>query len=104
MGFSVLVNRLADPVHSGVVSNGIVCGIDHDDLVVFVGAVLANPVGVEDSEVAKSAASSHLGQSSEVLGGLDLVNTLALELSVDDALSSHDLAATSSDGNSVDAH
>lgn len=45
-GFSVLVDRVTDPVVSGVSSDGLVRGVDKDNLKVLVGGVLVNPVGV----------------------------------------------------------
>ena len=57
---SVLLVGVGDPVDSGVVSDGVVGGVDHDNLVVFVGSVLTNPVAVEDSEGSKGTAGTLL--------------------------------------------
>jgi hypothetical protein len=48
---SVLVDGVGDPVDSGVSSDGLVRGIDEDDLVVLVNTVLVDPVRVKDSQV-----------------------------------------------------
>ena len=42
--FTVLVDGIAYPVHSGVPTNSFVVGIDTDNLIVFVDGVLSNPV------------------------------------------------------------
>ena len=41
---------VGDPVDAGVATDGVVVGINQDDLVVLVGGVLGNPVGVQDTE------------------------------------------------------
>lgn len=43
-GFSVLVNRVDDPVDSGVSSDGLVGGVNEDDLEVLVCRILVDPV------------------------------------------------------------
>ena len=63
---SVLVLWVAEPVDSWVVSDGVVGGIDHDALVVLVGTVLTDPVGVKEGETTNSLADSLLGERSEV--------------------------------------
>jgi len=41
--FSVLVHRVADPVDPWIISDGIVCRVYKDNLVVLVGRVLRKP-------------------------------------------------------------
>ncbi len=41
---AVLVNWLDDPVDAGITADGLVLGIDEDDLKVLVGRVLVDPV------------------------------------------------------------
>ncbi len=48
---SMLMDGVADPVDSGIVSNRYVVRIDHDYLVVLEGGILVDPVRVEHSEV-----------------------------------------------------
>ena len=72
---SVLLVGVGNPVDSGVVSDGVVGGIGQDDLIVFVGSVLSNPVGVEYSQSSDGSANSLLGLGSKVSGGLELVDT-----------------------------
>jgi len=43
---AVLHGRGADPVDAGVSADGVVLGVNKDDLEVLVGGVLSNPVGV----------------------------------------------------------
>ena len=47
--FSALVLGGGNPVDSGVTGDGLVVGVNKDDLVELEGSVLADPVGVEDS-------------------------------------------------------
>lgn len=42
--FAVLVDRFADVLHTGVVANSIVEGVNHDDLIELVYGVLSHPV------------------------------------------------------------
>ncbi len=44
--FSVFMDRVADPVDSWVVPNGIVVGVNANDFVKFVGSVFGHPIGV----------------------------------------------------------
>jgi hypothetical protein len=92
----------ADPVNSGVVSDSLVVGIDHDDFVEFVRSILSNPVRVEDSEV-RALASNTLfsgGFVSSLL--LELADTLVNGLSEDGSLSYGTLTSSTSDADSVD--
>jgi len=77
------------------------CDVDHDDLVVFVGSVLSNPVGVEDSETVNALSASVFSNSAEVSSGCDS-DTLVDGFTVDDTLVHSFLSSTSSDSNSVD--
>ena len=43
---TVLVHRVDDPVDTGVTADGLVLRVDENDLVVLVGGVLVDPVGV----------------------------------------------------------
>ena len=62
--FPVLHDGPAHPVDLGVTCDGLVVDVDHDDLVVLVGRVLSNPVGVEDAETLESAANTLLQNKS----------------------------------------
>jgi hypothetical protein len=71
-----LVDWIDDPVDAGVSANSLVLGIDEYDLVVLVGGVLVNPVGVKDAEVGTAAADTFLGSGSERTLIFQLVHTL----------------------------
>ncbi len=58
--FPVLHDRFGDPVDLGVATDGFVEGIDHDDLEVFVGRILTNPVGAEDAESLETTSNTFL--------------------------------------------
>ena len=66
------MNGVADPVDAGITTDGLVLGVDKDDLVVLVGGVLVDPVGVQDAQVSSATANTLLS------GGLE--STLVLEL------------------------
>ena len=100
--FSALVLGGGNPVDSGVTGDGLVVGVNKDDLVELEGSVLTNPVGVEDSEVSAASADSLLSSCSVRSVGLELVDTLVNGLAVNDTLGDGSLAATSSDSDSVD--
>ena len=73
---AVLVDGVDDPVDAGVAADRLVLGVDEDDLVVLVGAVLVDPVGVEDAEVGAAAADTLLSGGLEGTLVLELVDTL----------------------------
>eukprot|EP00954_Amorphochlora_amoebiformis_P026174 1377665-Amorphochlora_amoeboformis.AAC.1 len=50
-GRPVLVHGVDDPVDPGVMADGVVMGVDKDDLKVLVGGVLVHPVRVEDAKI-----------------------------------------------------
>ena len=99
---SVAVLAGADPVDAGVTSDGLVVGVNHDDLVELVGGILTNPVGVEDAEVGATTADTLL---SDVLVGLlllELADTVVDGLTENDTLADVSLAATTEDTGAVD--
>ena len=73
---TVLVHRVDDPVDAGVTADGLVLGVDKDDLVVLVGGVLVDPVGVQDAQVGATAADTLLSGGLEGTLVLELVDTL----------------------------
>ena len=100
--FSALVLGGGNPVDSGVTGDGLVVGVNKDDLVELEGSVLTNPVRVEDSEVSAASSNTLLSDSSVGSVGLELVDTLVNGLAVNDTLGDGSLAASSSDSDSVD--
>lgn len=57
---TMLHDSLADPVDLGVTSDGIVIGINENDLKVLVGRILGHPVRVEDAETTETASNTFL--------------------------------------------
>ena len=99
---AVLVGGVDDPVDAGVAADGLVLGVDEDDLVVLVRRVLVDPVGVQHAQASQLAAGTLLSLGLEVAHPLELVDPLVLGLPVDDALGVGTLTPTSSDGHAVD--
>lgn len=99
---AVLVDGVDDPVDAGVDADGLVLGVNKDDLKVLVGRVLVDPVGVEDAQVGAAAADTLLGGGAEGALVLELVDTLVGGLAVSSTLASRLLAATTADTDAVD--
>ena len=73
---AVLVDGVDDPVDAGIATDGLVLGVNKDDLVVLVGRVLVDPVGVENAQVGAAAADTLLSGALEGALVLELVDTL----------------------------
>lgn len=73
---AVLVDGVHDPVDAGVDADGLVLGVNEDDLVVLVGGVLVDPVGVQDAQVGATATDTLLSGGLERALVLELVDTL----------------------------
>ena len=73
---AVLVDGVDDPVDAGIAADGLVLGVDKDDLVVLVGRVLVDPVGVENAQVGAAATDTLLSGALEGALVLELVDTL----------------------------
>ena len=58
--FPVFHDSATHPVNLGVPSYRLVVGVDQDHLEIFVGGVLAHPVGVEDTETLQSTTNTFL--------------------------------------------
>ena len=99
---SLVVLLVADPIDSGILSNGGVVWINADNLEEFVGSVLTNPVRVEDSQVGASSTDLLLSNRSVGSSFLELSDTLMDWLSVDNTLVDCSLSSSSSDSDSVD--
>ncbi len=54
---------VADPVDAGIAADGLVEGVNKDDLVVLVGGVLGNPVRVQHTERGDQAAHTLLSNN-----------------------------------------
>lgn len=55
---AVLVDGVDDPVDAGIVADGGVLGINHDDFEVLVGSIGVDPVGVQDTQVTAATTDS----------------------------------------------
>ena len=62
---SVLLDRLGDPVDLGVPPNGLVEGVDEDDLKVLVGRVLADPVRAENTKSLQTTSNTLLATKTQ---------------------------------------
>ena len=62
---SVLLDRLGDPVDLGVPPNGLVEGVDEDDLEVLVGRVLADPVRAENTKSLQTTSNTLLATKTQ---------------------------------------
>ena len=71
----VLLCGVAHPVDPGVVPDGLMRWVDHDDLEPLVVAVLGNPVRVQDPEVADAAANTDLSMDPELSVVLEAEDT-----------------------------
>ena len=67
---TMLVHSIADPVNTRIVADGLVSGVNKDDLEVFKNSVLVYPVRVEDTESTALAANALLSKVAEVAGRL----------------------------------
>jgi len=98
----VLVDWLDDPVYSWVAANDCVLRVDENDFEIFVGRVLVDPIGIEDSEICAAAADTLFGCGFERSLIFELVDTLVRRFAVGSTLWRRPLATTSSDTNAVD--
>jgi hypothetical protein len=73
---AVLVDGGDDPVDAGIAADGLVLGVDEDDLEVLVGGVLVDPVRVENTQVGAATSDTLLGSRLERSLVLELVHTL----------------------------
>ncbi len=73
---TMLVDWVDDPVDAWVLADGLVLWVDEDDFVVLVGAVLVDPVAVEDAEIGAAASDTLLSGGLEGALVLELVDTL----------------------------
>merc|ERR1712119_122875 len=93
---TMLHDSLADPVDSGVPSDGFVHGIHHDDLVVHVRGILTNPVRAKHTKSSSQTTCSLLSLGASTTLELDLVDAFAFRFTVSRSLRDGLLAATSS--------
>ena len=87
-----LVDRLDDPIDSGVAADGLMLRVNQNDLKVFVGGVLVDPIRIEDPKVGAAAANSLLSSGFERALVFQLIDSLicGLACSVDHVSRSED--------------
>lgn len=102
MVLSVLVDRVADPVNAGVLTDGSVEGIYEDNFEILVGGILVDPVRVQHTESSTRTSDSFFSDASNASLVLELVHTMGLGFTVNDTLGDGLLSASTSDLNSVD--
>ena len=73
--FTVLVDRVDNPVDGGIVADSSVIGINKNDFVVLVSSILVNPVAVQHTEVTADTTNTAFSNGAEVASVLQLVNT-----------------------------
>eukprot|EP00308_Calcidiscus_leptoporus_P012834 CAMPEP_0119356596 /NCGR_PEP_ID=MMETSP1334-20130426/5166_1 /TAXON_ID=127549 /ORGANISM="Calcidiscus leptoporus, Strain RCC1130" /LENGTH=226 /DNA_ID=CAMNT_0007370669 /DNA_START=401 /DNA_END=1079 /DNA_ORIENTATION=+ len=99
---AMLVDRVAEPVDTRVLTDHLVVRVNHDALVILVKGVLCNPVRVENTQAAASAADAFLGLGSQVPTPLVLVDATVARLAVVDALRELLLARTATHSHAID--
>ena len=98
----MLHDRLADPVDSGVVTDGSVSGVDQDDFKIFVASVLVDPIRVQDTEATASLSNTFFSNVSQVSGKLQMLDTLVLGLTHGLTNVDGSLSASSADSHTID--
>ena len=74
--FTVLVDRVDNPIDAGVSANCFVLWVDADDFEVLVGRILVDPVGIEDTQVGATTTNALFSGGLERSLILQLVDTL----------------------------
>lgn len=97
-----LVDRLGNPVDASVTTDSLVLRVDEDDLVVLVGGVLVDPVGVQDTQVGAATADTLLSGGGESTLVLEVVDTHVGGLAVGGTLGHRPLTATTTHTGTVD--
>jgi hypothetical protein len=101
-GLTTLVNGVGDPVDTGIAADGLVRGVDKDDLKVLVGGILVDPIRVQHTEIGALLTDTLFGGGAEGALVLKLVDTLVDGLTVSGTLGNGSLAATTTNADTVD--
>lgn len=101
--FAVLVSGVADPVDARVVADSHVGRVNSDNLVVFKGGVLINPVRVKHTQIHGMTAGTFLRNRLQVAVKFQVVNTSVHGLSVNNSVGHRSLAATTTHSDAVHA-
>jgi hypothetical protein len=97
--FTVLVNRVANPVNTGIVTNLEMRRIHKDDFIVLHGSILVHPVRIENTKVGKLASNLFFCDGLKVSLEFELVDTLILGLTKDHTAVIGALASSTTDSN-----
>jgi len=98
----MLLLRLANPLDARISADGSVSWVDHDNFIVFVGRILANPVGIEDAERSDLATDALLGNGLKRALELHLVDAVVSGLAVGASFGHGLLAGTAANSDAVD--
>jgi len=98
---TMLVDGVCDPLQAGIITDSIVCGINHNDLEEFVGRVLIDPVRIEDAEAGHGAARPLFSDGTVRTLILELINTLMDGLPINSALRDGAFTSTTTDADAV---
>jgi hypothetical protein len=101
-GLTTLVNGVGDPVDTGIATDGLVRGVDKDDLKVLVGGILVDPVAVQHTEIGALLTDTLFGGGAEGALVFELVDTLVDGLTIGGTLGNRSLATTTTDTDTVD--
>jgi hypothetical protein len=71
-----LVDWVDDPVDTGIATDSLVLRVDENDLEVFVGGVLVDPVCVEDTQIGAATTNTLFSGGTERTLVFELVDTL----------------------------
>merc|ERR1712126_396049 len=99
---TMLHHSLTDPVDSRISTNGFVHWVNHDYLIIQVGGILTDPVGVQNSESTCQSPSSFLSFRTSATLKFNLVDTLTFWLTVSCTFGDRLLTTTTSQSNTVD--
>jgi len=98
----MLLLRLADPLNSGISADGSMSRIHHDDFIIFVSGILADPVGIQHAQGTDFTSHALLSDRLERALELHLVDAMMSRLAVSASFGNGLLARTASDADAVD--
>jgi len=101
-GLTPLVDGLSDPADTRISGNSLVIRVDEYDFVVFVNAVLVNPVRVQDSQVSATPSNTLFSGAAQSALELEVVDTLTNGLAVCSTLWHGLLPVTPPDTDTID--
>jgi hypothetical protein len=100
--FTMLHHWLANPVDAWIIADHNVGRVDENNLKIFVGSILIDPIRVQHSEGTSNTPHTLFSDAAKITLEFEFINTLIFWLSVNNSLVNRSLAATTTNGNSVD--